>query len=134
MGLSSDEVDSRVAEIIRAILTSHSGWFDPAWISRKWQGLPPDAERMYSRLNKLLPPKQLRPFVDRHPEFSWQEKEPKGMLITWATPASTSLPASSSASCNQPACAPSSASASMPAHQPAGVPSSASASVPSLVP
>ena len=71
---------------------------------------------------------------DRHPEFSWQEKDPKGMLITWASSASTSVPAPSFASANQPACVPSSASASMPAHQPAGVPSSASASVPSLAP
>ena len=61
-GLSSDEVDARVAGIIRAILTSHSGWFDPAWISHKWPGLEPAAEPMYSCLNKLLKPGQLKPF------------------------------------------------------------------------
>ena len=120
--LSQAEIDDRVAEILRQCLRAHGGSFDPSKISHRALGLGPQDERMYSRLNKLLAPNQLRPFVDRHPEFSWQEKDPKGMLITWATPASTSLPA------------PSSASASMPAHQPAGVPSSASASVPSLGP
>ena len=120
--LSDAEIDDRVAEILRECLRAHGGSFDPSKISHRALGLGPQDERMYSRLNKLLLPKQLRPFVDRHPEFSWQEKDPKGMLITWATSAATSLPA------------PSSASASMPAHQPAGVPSSASASVPSLGP
>ena len=132
--LSQAEIDDRVAEILRQCLRAHGGSFDPSKISHSALGLGPQHERMYSRLNKLLLPKQLRPFVDRHPEFSYQEKDPKGMLITWASPASTGLPAPSSASCDQPACAPSSASASMPAHQPAGVPSSASASVPSLGP
>ena len=117
--LSQAEIDDRVAEILRQCLRAHGGSFDPSNISHRALGLGPQDERMHSRLNKLLLPKQLRPFVDQHPEFSWEEKDPKGMQITWATPASTSLPA------------PSSASASMPAHQPAGAPSSASASVPS---
>ena len=120
--LSQAEIDDRVAEILRQCLRAHGGSFDPSNISHHALGLRPEDERMYSRLNKLLLPNQLRPFVDRHPEFSWQEKAPKGMLITWATPASTSLPA------------PSSASASMPGNQPAGVPSSASASGPSVGP
>ena len=86
--LSSDEVDARVAEIIRAILTSHSGWFDPAWISHKWQGMPPAAEPMYSRLNKLLKPGQLKPFLDRHREFAWQPKaNDKGVIVSWAADA-----------------------------------------------
>ena len=132
--LSQAEIDDRVAEILRQCLRAHGGSFDPSKISHRALGLGPQDERMHSRLNKLLLPKQLRPFVDRHPEFSYEEKDPKGMLITWASPASTGLPAPSSASCDQPACAPSSASASMPAHQPVGVPSSASASVPSFGP
>ena len=52
--LSSEDVDARVADIIREILHAHGGWFDPARVSRKWVGQPPGAERMYSRLNNLL--------------------------------------------------------------------------------
>ena len=132
--LSQAEVDDHVAEILRQCVRAHGGFFDPSKISHRALGLGPQDERMYSRLNKLLKRNQLRPFVDRHPEFCWQEKHPKGMLITWAPPTSTSMPAPSSASSNQPACAPSSASASTPAYQPAGVPSSANASEPSLGP
>ena len=113
--LSQAETDVRVAEILRQCLLTHGGSFDPSNISHKALGPGPQDERMYSLLNKLLLPTQLRPFVDRHPEFSWQEKDPKGMLITWAPAASTSPPAPSFDSCNQPACAPSSASASIPA-------------------
>ena len=87
-GLSSDEVDARVAEIIQAILTSHNGWFDRAWISHKWPGMQPAAKPMYSRLNKLLKPGQLKPFLGRHPDFAWQPKaKNKGMIVSWAADA-----------------------------------------------
>ena len=85
--MTSDDVDARVADIIRDILRASGGSFDPAWINRKLLGLPPDAERMYSRLNKLLLPGQLKPFVSRHPEFAWQlGRNGKGMVVTWAAP------------------------------------------------
>ena len=67
----SDQVGASVATIIREILRSHGGSFDPAWVSHKRLGLPPDAECMCSRLNKLLLPGQLKPFLGRHPEFAW---------------------------------------------------------------
>ena len=51
---------------------------------RKALGQEPGEERIYSQLNKLLLPGGLRPFVERHPEFSWTGRDPKGMLITWA--------------------------------------------------
>ena len=66
---------------------ARGGAFDPSWISHRTLGLGPDDERMYSRLNKLLLPTQLRPFVGRHPEFSWQVNGRRGMIITWASPA-----------------------------------------------
>ena len=82
--LSSAEVDDGVAEIVRQCLRAHGGAFDPSRISHRSLGRGPSDERMYSRLNNLLLPGQLRPCVERHPEFSWQPKGPKGMMITWA--------------------------------------------------
>ena len=41
-------------------------------------------EHIYSQLNRLVLHGGLRPFVERHPEFSWTSRDPKGMLITWA--------------------------------------------------
>ena len=88
--LTSAEADDRVAEIVRQCLRAHGGAFDPSHISHRTLGLGPADERMYSRLNRLLLPGELRPFVERHPEFSWQANGPRGMLITWATPAAPS--------------------------------------------
>ena len=70
----------------------------PSRISHRALDLDPQDERMYSRLNKLLLPGQLRPFVEMSDEFSWYEKGPKGMMITWSTAALANLPAPSSAS------------------------------------
>ena len=96
--LSQAEIDDRVAESLRQCLRAHGGSFDPSKISHRKLRLGPEDDRMYSRLNKLLLPTQLRPFVERHPEFSWQEKGPKGMMITWSTSAATSQSAPSTAS------------------------------------
>ena len=54
---------------------------------------------MYSRLNKLLQPGQLRQFVENHPNFAWHQKGPKGMVVTWAdaAPSGASAPGSASA-------------------------------------
>ena len=78
------EVDDRIADLIRRCLDAHGGQFDPSRISSKASGQQPGEERIYSKFNKLLLPGGLRPFVERHPEFSWTSREPKGMLITWA--------------------------------------------------
>ena len=83
--LTSSEVDDRVAEIVRQCLLTHGGAFDPSQISHRALGLGPLDERMCSRLNKLLLPDDLRPFVERHTEFAWQPNGPKGMQITWST-------------------------------------------------
>ena len=61
--LSAAEVDDRVAEILRQCLTTHDSSFDPSWISHKALGLGPGDERMCLRLNKLLLPEGLRPWV-----------------------------------------------------------------------
>ena len=87
--LSQDKVHKRVTEIIKQCLNGHSGSFDPSWIKHKNLGLSPDDERMYSRLNKLLQPGQLREFVDGNPEFQWHLHGPKGMLISWADAGAT---------------------------------------------
>ena len=100
-GLSPDEVDQRVAATLRKCLETHGGQFDPSAISHKAAGLGPGDQPLYARLNSLLPPGQLRAFVDRHPAFSWRPKNPAqerpGMIITWATPSASGGPVSASA-------------------------------------
>ena len=44
-----------------------------------------------SQLNRLLKPGELRPFIDRHPEFSWSATGPKGMMVTWASDCALAL-------------------------------------------
>ena len=78
--LTEAEVDDRVADLFRQCLTAHGGSLNPSKICGKALGQKPGEERVYSRLNKLLLPGGLRPFVERHPEFSWTSLEPKGML------------------------------------------------------
>ena len=88
-GLSPQEIEEKVAEILRLCLDTHGGQFDPSAINHKTAGLKPKDERLYARLNKLLQPGQLSSFVDKHPEFVWMPKnpgqKPPGMIITWAT-------------------------------------------------
>ena len=93
--LTAAEVDYQVADLLRRCLNAHGGSFDPSRISRAALGQGPGEERIYSQFNKLLLPGGLRPFVERHPEFSWTSRDPKGMLITWALDAA---PSSASAS------------------------------------
>ena len=81
--LTSSEVDDRVAEIVRQCLLTHGGALNPSQISHRALGLGPLDERMHSRLNKLLLPNELRPFVQRHPELSWRPHGPNGMMMTW---------------------------------------------------
>ena len=133
--LSAAEVDDRVAEILRQCLTTHGGSFDPSRISHKATGLGPADERMYSRLNKLLSPEGLRPWVEKHPEFAWARSGAKAMVITWGvgvTPSAASASAAPEASPQQQrrasGVAPSSASAS--AAPEASPPATSSASAP----
>ena len=121
--LSEDQVSERVTDIIKQCLNAHGGSFDPSQIRHKNLGLSPSDERMYSRLNKLLQPGQLREFVDGHPEFAWHQKGPRGMVVTWADAAASAASAPGSASAA--AQAPGSASAA------AQAPGSASAAEPS---
>ena len=71
-------MDDRIADILWRCLDAHGGQFDPSRISSKASGQQPGDERIYSKFNKLLLPGGLRPFVERHPEFSWTSREPKG--------------------------------------------------------
>ena len=107
--LTAAEVDDRIADLLRRCLNAHGGSFDPSRISRAALCQEPGEERIYSQLNKLLLPGGLRPFVERHPEFSWSSRDPKGMLITWALHAA---PSSASASGSEQL-APGSASAAV---------------------
>ena len=68
-GLSPQEIEEKVAEILRLCLETHGGQFDPSAISHKTAGLKAEDERLYSRLNKLLAPGQLSSLVDKHPEL-----------------------------------------------------------------
>ena len=114
--LTAAEVNDRVVALLRSCLTAHGGSFDPSRISRAALRQQPGEEAVYSQLNKLLLPGELRPFVESHPEFSWTTHGQKGMLITWALGAE---PAAAS-SLEQPA--PSSASPATPAPGPASAP------------
>ena len=96
--LSEDQVSERVTDIIKQCLNAHGGSFDPSQIRHKNLGLSPSDERMYSRLNKLLQPGQLREFVDGHPEFEWHQNGPRGMVVTWADEAASAASAPGSAS------------------------------------
>ena len=100
--LSEEEVRERVTDIIKQCLNAHGGSFDPSQIKHKNLRLSPSDERMYSRLNKLLQPGKLREFVDGNPEFEWHQKEPRGMVVTWANAAASAASAPGSASAAAP--------------------------------
>ena len=97
-------VSERVTDIIKQCLNAHGGSFDFSQIKQKNLRLSPSDERMYSRLYKLLQPGQLREFVDGHPEFEWHQKEPRGMVVTWADAAASAASAPGSASAAAPIC------------------------------
>ena len=97
-------VSERVTDIIKQCLNAHGGSFDFAQIKQKNVRLSPSDERMYARLYKLLQPGQLREFVDGHPEFEWNQKEPRGMVVTWADAAASAASAPGSASAAAPIC------------------------------
>ena len=75
--------EGRVVELLREILNCHGGSFNPAKIDHKKMGRAPQQERMYEKLNRLLKPNELKPFVEQHPEFAWDATGKKGMIIKW---------------------------------------------------
>jgi hypothetical protein len=97
MGFAARDV--AVADLLRMCLRSHGGQFDPARISRDLlrremvnQGLDMATQpRMFQRLDALLHPGQLRPFIEQHPDFQWMPHGAKGMRVTWAEPAPAAL-------------------------------------------
>ena len=99
---SAEEVDERVAELLRRCLRGHGGSFDPSRISRAALGQEPDEDAVYSQLDRLLQPGGLRPFVERHPEFTWSASGRRGMVVAWATGAA---PGSASVATGHPASA-----------------------------
>ena len=71
--------------LVRQTLHAHGGAFDPSNISHKRMGLAPENEHVYETFDKLLKPGQLKPFIERHPEFPWQPTETgRRMVIKWA--------------------------------------------------
>ena len=81
---------SRVADLLREVLRTHGGCFDPSYISHRQMGRTAFEDRVYEQLNKLLRKHELKSFVEGHPEFAWKPKGEKGMLITWADAAAPS--------------------------------------------
>ena len=55
----------------------------PSKISHNKMGRGPEDDRAYNELNRLLKLKELKPFVEQHPEFAWRPTGKKGMTITW---------------------------------------------------
>ena len=103
-----DSVDwaDRVKQLLREILNTHGGHFDPSWTSRKWMGVAPGEETAYEKLNKLLKPGELKTFIDERcdSEFAWHHKGKgggkRGMIVTWgsggASAAASGAPAAAS--------------------------------------
>jgi hypothetical protein len=97
MGFAARDV--AVADLLRMCLRTHGGEFDPARISRDLlrpemvnQGLDMATQpRMFQRLDALLHPGQLRPWIEQHPDFQWKPHGAKGMRVTWAEPAPAAL-------------------------------------------
>ena len=77
--------ERRVMDLLRDILIRHGGTFDPANISHQKMGRRRQHGRAYEDLNKLLKPKELKPFVEQHSNvFAWQPHGQNGMLVSWA--------------------------------------------------
>ncbi len=93
MGFAARDV--AVADLLRMCLRTHGGQFDPARISHNLlrpYGLDMATQpRMYQRLDALLHPGDLRPWIEQHPDFQWKPHGAKGMRVTWAEPAPAAL-------------------------------------------
>ena len=120
---------ARVAALLRACLWHHGGEVDPSWISHRRMGRRPDEERVYTELNRLLPPGGLKAFVESHPEFSYKTHGGgTRMVITWAegpgappTPAATLEDVAAEAARLSGACAGAPADDAAPSASPRGV-------------
>ena len=85
--LSLADKDAQVADVVRACLRKYGGRFNPSHIPGNF----------FLQFDRLLLPGELRPFVERHPEFASAPLPDgrKGYVITWASGAA---PSSASAS------------------------------------
>ena len=77
----------RVAKLLRDILNSHGGTFDPSHINHNKMGRTKRDPHAYEELNKLLKPNELKEFVHQHPDFAWEAKNKKGIVIKWSNDA-----------------------------------------------
>ena len=97
MGVAARDV--AVAHLLRMCLRTHAGEVDPSRISHDLlrqemvnQGLDMATQpRMFQRLDALLHPGQLKPWIEQHPDFQWKPQGAKGMRVTWAEPAPAAL-------------------------------------------
>ena len=61
---------SRAADLLREVLRTHGGRFDPSYISHRQMGRTAFEDRVYEQLNKLLQTPELKSVVEGHPEFA----------------------------------------------------------------
>ena len=76
IGLTEDEVDARVRDILRLFLDAYGGQFDPSDIDHDKVGLGSDDAPVYQQLHDLIGPGQLRTVIDRIPGISWRFRHP----------------------------------------------------------
>ena len=75
-GLTSQEVDARVENILRRCLDAYGGLFDPSDIDHDKVGLGPEDEPVHQQLHSLIGPGQLRSVIGRLPGISWRFRHP----------------------------------------------------------
>ena len=85
--MAPEDRDRVLEKILTDVLTTHLGTVDPARIFHRRlveQGLAvPGAPKTWQRLDELLPPGGLRPWIEKHPAFVC--KDVKGrMEVSWA--------------------------------------------------
>ena len=82
--MSVADRDEAVSQLLRLVLRTHDGRFDPARIChRLLHNEIPGQPRVYRQLDDLLHKSQLRSWIEEHPEFQWEQQGAKGMLVTW---------------------------------------------------
>lgn len=84
-GMDLADRDAEAAALIRRILVSHGGEFNPAQISHQaFAGGDCGVRRAYEQLDELLQPGELWPLVEASEDFECV-REGNQMLIRWAT-------------------------------------------------
>ena len=80
-----NEIDHQAAKIIRSVLCTQGGQFNPIWIVNNWLVLPSHEEAVHARLNNLAVRRQMKQFVASKRDFTMQwPREETGWIITWA--------------------------------------------------